>query len=56
MCYNFFIYCEKNMHINDNEVNDLEKRISNIENEFNTENELKQEINLAKKRKNSKKY
>ena len=50
MCYNFFIYCE-----NDNELNDLEKRISDIENEFNTENELKQEINLAKNKEEFKK-
>ena len=42
-------------NVNDNELNDLEKRISDIENEFNTENELKQEINLAKNKEEFKK-
>ena len=42
-------------NVNDNELNDLEKRISDIENEFNTGNELKQEINLAKNKEEFKK-
>lgn len=42
-------------NVNDNEVNDLKNRIADIENEFNKENELKQEINLAKNKEEFKK-